>query len=150
MSAIPNTANFGVARGNISNIKKFENADGSKKYMVTVATPNAYVNSNGEVGCQYVRTEGKVSKNASNDGVYEYLEVGDFVQVNYIALPDDYQDRNGKWHYGMVLRIQGVDILESKAAKAARKQRTANHAAAAPAQNNSAFAEDNGEEPIFN
>lgn len=131
MSMIPNTANFGIARGRISHIKLFPNNDGSKKYMITVAPKNAYPNQDGSFGCQYVRTEGFVPKNARDDGVYQYLEVGDLVEVNYIVLNDDYKDKNGHMHYGTVLRIQGVDILESKAAKAARKAAQGQ----APAQN---------------
>lgn len=121
MSAILNTANYGIARGRISHIKLFNNNDGSKKYMVTVAARNAYPNPDGTYGSQYVRTEGFVAKNAKNDGVYEHLEVGDYVELNYIILNDDYKMKNGQWHYGLVLRIQGVDILETKMAKAARK-----------------------------
>ena len=157
MAAIPNTANYGIARGPISNITVFNNNDGSKKYMITVAARNAYANQDGTYGSQFVRMEGFVPKNAQNDGVYQYLESGDFVEINYIVLNDDYRGRDGKMVYNTVLRIQGVDILETKAAKADRKARkaaqatqSANNTTPAPAHSGSAFMDGMSDNPVFN
>lgn len=98
--------------------------------------------------------EGFVPKNAQNDGVYQYLESGDFVEINYIVLNDDYRGKDGKMVYNTVLRIQGVDILETKAAKADRKARKAaqstNNTAPAPAHSGSAFMDGMSDNPVFN
>lgn len=151
MASIPNTQNYGIAQGKISNMVMFPNKDGSKKFMITIAAKNAYANQDGTYGCQYVRTEGFVPANASSDGVYGIIEVGDYVQVNYIILNDDYKDRTGKWHYNQVLRIQGVDILESKAAKADRKARKAAQDAQTQAQMVPSYPEEaTSEDPVFN
>ena len=131
MATISNTSNYGVAQGNISNMKMFNMKNGGRKFMVTVATPNGYVSSDGSVGKQFVRTEGYVQADKPNNGVYDCLEVGDRVIIYYTAVNDDYKDANGQQHYGMALRITGVDILESKQAKADRKARKAAEDAAA-------------------
>lgn len=120
MPSIPNINNYGIAYGRISNFLKFDNKDGSKKYMITVAVKNSYANKDGKVGSQYVRTEAYVPNN-QKAGIYDILEVGDLVTVNYIVLNDDYPLPDGKMHYGNVLRVQGVQTHETKAVKDMRK-----------------------------
>jgi len=136
MASIPNTENYGVAEGNISHIKEFNNTDGSTKIMITISAKNAY-STNGVTGSQFVRTEAFIAKGVKR-GVYDYLEVGDKVIVYYTALNDDYDTGNGKWHYGMVLRITGVSMLESKDAKAYRKSKKAQSQTSAPASESGA------------
>ena len=120
MASNVNFDNYGMALGRISHIKKFDNRDGSCKYMITVAAKNSYADQDGKVGSQFIPLEAFVPANR-REGILPYLEVGDYVRMNYIVLNDNYIQENGQMHYGIVLRIQGITMLESKAAKAARK-----------------------------
>lgn len=129
MGEIVNIDNYGMVTGRVSHLKNFINRDGSIKYMVTVAAPNKYMNDDGTRGSQFVRMEDFIPKNAQSKGVYEFLDVGDYVRVTYTAKNDDYRDKDGKWHYGMVLSIDSVDMLETKEAREARRAKRAKEAA---------------------
>ena len=160
MAGITNITNYGIAIGIVSNIKRFDNKDGSRKYMISVATKNAYTNQDGTVGTQYVRTEKLINKNATSDGVYGWLEKGMLVNLAYTVKSKDYTDNAGTKHYNTVLEIQQIDVLDTKATMEA-KRAAANNANKEPEERGHKVtntdrntqispAEPNNENSIFN
>lgn len=107
----------------------FNNGDGSRKIMVTVAAQDNYKNANNERGTQFVALEAFVSNKSNGLGAFDYMHKGDLVGFEYTVRNNNYTDKNGNNHYGQVLFIQSTDLMESRKSQAARA--TANAASAA-------------------
>lgn len=123
-----NTANFGIALGRLTKDPVlFDNKDGSKKVMITVACQDNFKNKAGERQTQFVQLEGFISNKSQGLGVYEYMHKGDLVQVAYGVRTNNYTDKSGNPVYTQVLSINGVQLMETKKSQAAR---VANHVAA--------------------
>lgn len=131
-----NVRNFGVVTGRLSkDVVGFPNADGSRKFMITVAVPNNYKSTNdkGEsvVESEFISLEGFVPAD-KQDGVYTLMHEGDLVSIEYSVRSNNYVDKQGVAQYGQVLRINtdGIALLETKAVTEARAQKKAAEAAA--------------------
>jgi len=136
-----NTSNFGIAQGRLTKDPVFfDNKDGSKKVMITVAAQDSFKNASGERTTQFIQLEGFISNKSNGIGVYAYMHKGDMVNVAYGVRTNNYE-KDGKTVYSQVLSINGVQLLETKKNQAAR---TANAVAAeqAKAEATAAIADD--------
>lgn len=128
-----NTRNYGFVEGRLTkNPAIFDNADGSKKVRITVAAQNNFTGKDGQRGVNYVDLEGFVPA-GRNIGVYSHMAKGDLIGIQYTVVTNNYTGKDGQPVYGQVLRIQTVDLRESKATTAARAAKNAT-AAAAPVE----------------
>lgn len=119
-----NVRNQGTAIGRLTkDIAAFKNADGSRKMMVTLAVQNNYKDSEGKTTSEFISLEGFVPKD-KEDGVYALMHEGDLVGIGYSVKTNNYTDKDGNPQYGQVLRINDIELLETKAttdARAAKK-----------------------------
>lgn len=120
-----NTRNYGVALGRLTkDVVTFENKDGSKKHVVTLAIRNNFKDKNGETSSQFVDFTGFVAAGTSAP-VYDLIHEGDLVSVTYELRNDNWTGADGAKHFDLQLRIVGVDMLESKATTDARAKERA-------------------------
>ena len=129
-----NLMNFGIGEGRIT--KKpvmMENKDGSKKAFVTLAVQDNFASgTDKERKTQFLNLEGFVSKDRKSS-VYEKLEVGDKVAIQYRVETPSYE-KDGEKIYKTALVIENIQFKESMAEKTARQARHAADAAAADAE----------------
>lgn len=140
-----NIRNIGIAEGRLTKDPVvFNNSDGSKKVMVTVAVQDNYKNSTtGERGTQFINLEAFISNKSKGLGAFDYMHKGDLVGFEYTIRSNNYTDKDGVAHYGQVLFIQSTDLKETKKSQAARATSSAAAAAAdmpAPANEEEPFA----------
>lgn len=142
-----NTSNFGIAQGRLTKDPVFfDNKDGSKKVMITVAAQDSFKNAAGERTTQFIQLEGFISNKSNGIGVYAYMHKGDMVNVAYGVRTNNYE-KDGKTVYSQVLSINGVQLLETKKSQAARTanavaaEQVAAEAAAAVADDDAPFEE---------
>ena len=98
--------------------KVITNKDGSKKVLITIACENNY-KTKGERKAQFVPVQAFVSADKTNT-VYDYMHSGDLIAVSCEFRNNDYE-KDGEMVYTMVMAIQTVDLLESKAVTTARQ-----------------------------
>lgn len=103
-------------------ISAFQNQDGSRKMMLSIAVQQDYKNKDGKVGTDFINVEGYVPAN-KGDGVYACINKGDLISVTGRIASNNYTDKDGKAVYGQVLRVEKIALLESKAVTDARKAR---------------------------
>ena len=129
-----NLMNFGIGEGRIT--KKpvmMENKDGSKKAFVTLAVQDNFASgTDKERKTQFINLEGFVPKDRKSS-VYEKLEVGDKVAIQYRVETPSYE-KDGEKIYKTALVIENIQFKESMAEKTARQARHAADAAAADAE----------------
>ena len=129
-----NMSNFGMCEGRIT--KKpvmMANKDGSKKVFVTLAVQDNFASgSDKEIKTQFINLEGFVPKDRKAS-VYEKLEVGDKVAIQYRVETPSYE-KDGQTIYKTALVIENIQFKESMAEKTARQARHAADAAAADAE----------------
>ena len=129
-----NMSNFGMCEGRIT--KKpvmMENKDGSKKAFVTLAVQDNFASgADKERKTQFLNLEGFVPKDRKAS-VYEKLEVGDKVAIQYRVETPSYE-KDGEKIYKTALVIENIQFKESMAEKTARQARHAADAAAADAE----------------
>ena len=129
-----NMSNFGICEGRIT--KKpvaMDNKDGSKKVFVTLAVQDNFASGKDkERKTQFLNLEGFVPKDRQSS-VYEKLEVGDKVAIQYRVETPSYE-KDGQTIYKTALVIENIQFKESMAEKTARQARHAADAAAADAE----------------
>lgn len=129
-----NMSNYGIGEGRIT--KKpvmMDNKDGSKKVFVTLAVQDNFTSgSDKERKTQFINLEGFVPKDRKAS-VYEKLEVGDKVAIQYRVETPSYE-KDGQTIYKTALVIENIQFKESMAEKTARQARHAADAAAADAE----------------
>ena len=129
-----NLNNFGIGEGRVT--KKpvaMDNKDGSKKVFVTVAIQDNFASgADKEKKTQFVNFEGFVPKDRKSS-VYDKLEVGDKIAVQYRIETPSYE-KDGEKVYKTALVIENIQFKESMAEKTARQARHAADAAAADAE----------------
>ena len=115
-----NSRNFGTATGRLTKDPvTFNNSDGSKKAIVTLALRDNFKGSDGNVGSQFVDFTGFVAKDTTSS-VYDMIHEGDLVSVTFELRNDNWTDKSGQQHFDLVLRVTGVDMLEPKSVTEAR------------------------------
>ena len=129
-----NMSNFGMCEGRVT--KKpvmMENKDSSKKVFVTLAVQDNFASgADKERKTQFLNLEGFVPKDRKAS-VYEKMEVGDKVAIQYRVETPSYE-KDGEKIYKTALVIENIQFKESMAEKTARQARHAADAAAADAE----------------
>ena len=144
-----NMSNFGMCEGRITKAPvMMTNKDGSKKAFVTLAVQDNFASgTDKERKTQFLNLEGFVPKDRKSS-VYEKLEVGDKVAIQYRVETPSYE-KDGEKVYKTALVIENIQFKESMAEKTARQARHAADAAAADANADAqAPAIDDSELPI--
>ena len=129
-----NPFNNGTSVGNAAREPKiFEHANGGATVKLNVYARNTFKNkSTGKVESEIVELTGYVA-DAKNLGVFGCIGAGDRVAVSYSLKTDNYTDKDGNKHYPLVARIDTVQLIDSKKeseARAARRENSADNAAA--------------------
>ena len=129
-----NMSNFGIVEGRVTKAPVvMDNKDGSKKVFVTVAAQDNFASgTDKERKTQFVNLEGFVPKDRKSS-VYDKLEVGDKIAVQYRIETPAYE-KDGQKVYKTALVIENIQFKESMAEKTARQARHAADAAAADAE----------------
>ena len=119
-----NITNTGLVIGRVSQEPVFfNNRDGSRSCRFNIAAPNSYKNKNGERGAQFVPIEAYIPANRRSS-VYDLLSKGMLVSVAYEVRNNRWVDKDGVIHYDISLSAEAVRLLESKAAREARRGAT--------------------------
>ena len=115
--AIVNPRNFGFATGRLTkDPKTFENKDGSKKIIVSLAMRNLNTKNNESA---FVDFTGFVPKETKVP-VYDMIHEGDLVMITYDLRNNNYTLADGTKHFEVQMRISNIDILEPKSVTDAR------------------------------
>lgn len=114
-----NINNFGIAKGRLGKDPVvFDNADGSKKVMISLAVKNNFKSKSGERESQFINLEGFISKEkaagANPLGAYAFMHKGDLVSFGYEVRQNNYTAKDGTPVYDQVLFIQETVLEESK------------------------------------
>ena len=141
-----NIRNHGVAIGRLTRDPKvFDNTDGSKKVMLTLACQDNFKGKDGKKGTQFIPLTAFVSKDKDGLGVYAYMHKGDLVGVEYAVRTGSYTDENTKETvYTTELYVQSADLMENASTTQARAAQNAAGAVApeaAPAEDATPFGE---------
>lgn len=111
--------------------KVFDNADGSKKVRFTLAAKDNFKSgTENEAKSQFIPVEAFVSANAvkkNGIGRYGLIHKGDQVAVTGQIQNNNYTDKDGVNRYDLVLRIETLDLMESRTVT---EQRAINNAMA--------------------
>lgn len=122
-----NLDNYGVTTGRLTTDPQFyDNSDGSRKVRLTVAATNIYKDSDGNRSAQFLPLEAFLPKRKAKNGnhVFDMMHQGDKVMIQYTVKNNNYEreneDGSKEMVYGLVLQIETVKLLETKATTAAR------------------------------
>ncbi len=121
-----NLRNFGVATGRLTREPIFfDNRDGSRKVIFTIAAQNDYPDKNGNYKSQFIPLEAFIPAKWKSDGVYAYMNQGDMVSCSYTIQNNNYKDKNGKEIFDLTMLVDEIILLDSKASKEARQAKMA-------------------------
>lgn len=117
-----NLNNYGVATGRLTaDPFVYQNADGSQKVRITLATNDNYKNADGKRSTQFLPFEAFIPAER-NLGVFGMIHSGDKISVAYTVKNNNYRDKTtNEMIYGIVLQIEKISLEESKATTAARQ-----------------------------
>ncbi len=118
-----NTSNMVIVTGKmVSDIKTFDNKDGSKKVRFNVAAANNYKNtSDGKRESQFIPFEAFIPA-GKGLGVFDIIHQGDLVSIAATIKNNNYE-ANGEKVYGLILAVESVTPMEAKAVTDARQAR---------------------------
>lgn len=123
----------------VSDVKVFPNSDGSQKVRFTLAVKQNFKSGpDKKYGTSMIPVEAFLSKEnvaVRGLGVYGNIHEGDLVTIGASIDSNNYE-KNGAMVYGLVVRIESIQMLEGKAVT---QKRQAEKAAAA-ARTNAAVA----------
>ena len=133
-----NTNNFGIAIGRLTaDPVFFANANGSSKVKFTIAARDNFKSkdANGAqvVKSQFIPLEAYIANPQANP-IYTMLKKGDKNSVSYSVSTNNYNDKNGTMHYGIILFVESIQFEESKTQAAARRAAQAQASAYAAPQ----------------
>ena len=133
-----NQRNFGVVEGRLVRNPVFkDNKDGSRKALLTVAARQNFAKEN-IVGSDFIQLQAYIAAGKTNT-VYDIMQQGDLVGLEYTVRSNAYTDDNGTEHYTQALNVQSVDLKETKSQAAARRERAAEAATATEAAADAPF-----------
>lgn len=117
-----NLNNYGVATGRLTaDPFVYQNADGSQKVRITLATNDNYKNADGKRSTQFLPFEAFIPAER-NLGVFDMIHTGDKISIAYTVKNNNYRDKStNEMIYGIVLQIEKISLEESKATTAARQ-----------------------------
>lgn len=121
-----NIRNYGVVTGRLTRDPEIRiNADGSRKVRFTVAAQDSFTDREGKRGSQFLPLEAFIAAGNKGNGAYDYIGEGDLVSCSYTVNNNNYTDKHGQKVYGLTLLVDDIAMLETKAAKEARKKAAA-------------------------
>lgn len=103
-----NSENNGMMIGRVARMAAFDNADGSRNILLTIAVRR---DTKGEK-TDFLQAKGFVP--AGKKGPYDYISIGDKIQLTYSLRAESYEDRDGQTVYSQVCRITQVNFLETR------------------------------------
>ena len=112
-----NIHNIGISVGRlVRDPQFFDNKDGSKKVLMTVAVQRNFRNAEGKKDTDFIPLEGFIpaANVKAGNSVYNLIHKGDKITVEYTVRSSVYTDKNGNPKYGTALSIQNVTLEESK------------------------------------
>lgn len=110
-----NMQNFGILDGRLAKDPVvFNNKDGSRKIMVTIAVPRNYKNKDGKRDTDFIQAEQYMRADKVGNGAWDILKKGDSVSVEYTVRQNNYTDAKGETHYGQSLVIEQTNIRSTK------------------------------------
>lgn len=117
-----NLNNYGVATGRLTaDPFVYQNADGSQKVRITLATNDNYKNADGKRSTQFLPFEAFIPAER-NLGVFDMIHTGDKISVAYTVKNNNYRDKTtNEMIYGIILQIEKISLEESKATTTARQ-----------------------------
>lgn len=117
-----NISNFGVIEGRpVRPIVIKENKDGSKKALGTLAVQNNYKSkATGKKESNFIPFEGFIPAGTEGNGVYDLIHKGDKIAIQYELKSDSFTDKDGNPQYRIVVRVNSIELKESKAVTDAR------------------------------
>ena len=119
MKIMMNMSNHYEAEGRcISDPEIRENKDGSKKVYVKLAIARNFKNADGKKDSDFIPFEGFVQAD-KEIGVYGLMHKGDLVRIS-AELRSDTFEKDGATQYGIVQRINAIELKESKTVTDAR------------------------------
>ena len=139
-----NVRNFGVVEGRLTREPAvFTNKDGSKKIKLTLAVQDNFKSKDADgkpvKNSQFVQLDAYLpAARAKGNTVYDLINKGDMIGVQYSVRSNVYVTEGGETVYGQVLQVESVDLKETKATVAAR---AAKAEAPAEADDDTPFAE---------
>lgn len=118
-----NMQNFGQVTGRLARDPNIIiNRDGSRRVFLTIVAEDGYTDRNGNRGSQFVPCEAYIPA-SRGDGVYSLLESGAAVSVAYSVRNNNYRMASGEMHYGIILQIERIHLMETKEAAELRRAR---------------------------
>lgn len=116
-----NPANHGSLIGRLaSDPKVFENTDGSRRLLATVAVDDNFKNRAGERKTQFIQVEAFLP--AGSTMGWDRTGKGDLIAVEYRIDTTAYADKNGEMQYPVRLVVEGTpSYLEPKSVTEARR-----------------------------
>lgn len=128
-----NPANNGLLIGRLAqDIKEFQNSDGSRKQLITLAVEDNFKSGpSKEVQTNFIQLENFVAAGRTAGG-WDRVHKGDLIAVNFRVDAKPYE-KDGQTHYPMKLVVEGFPtFLEPKSVTDKRAaERTAKEAQAA-------------------
>lgn len=111
-----NPRNFGIVIGHLGRDPKiFNNRDGSKKVLMSLAVRQNYKNAEGKRGTDWVDLEAFIPASAKNsNGVYALLKTGTMIEVAFTVVTNTYVDSKGENQRKQVLRVTNIELLSSR------------------------------------
>lgn len=121
-----NPCNFAVTIGRLTKDPAiFNNSDGSKKVLLTIAAQDNFKGKDGSRGAQFVSIEALVRADKKDLGAYGYMHKGDLVNIQSSIRTNNYKDKNGEDVFSQVLFAESTTLLEGKNVTNARKAKNA-------------------------
>lgn len=94
--------------GRVSKMTRFENSDQSSTVLLTIAVPRDYKGDRTD----FIQTKGFVP--AGKKGPYEYMSIGDRIQITGMVASENYTDKAGEQVYTQSIRISQISFLDSQ------------------------------------
>ena len=126
-----NMRNCGFAEGRlVRDPVAFENKDGSRKIKLTVAVADNYRSKDGSgksvKNSQYIQFDAFVpAGKAAGKTVYDLMHKGDMIGIQYSVQTQAYAGADGETVYAQILKVETVDLKETRAATSARQAKKA-------------------------
>lgn len=116
-----NPLNYGSLIGRLaSDPKTFDNADGSKRLLATLAVDDNFKNRAGERQTQFIQVEAFLPAGATLG--WDRTGKGDLLAIQYRVDTRPFTDANGEVHYPVRLVVEGTpNYLEPKSVTDARR-----------------------------
>lgn len=117
MSNINNS--FNLIGRTTREIQVYDNKDGSRKVLMTIAVQNNFKSRDGERKSQFINVEALIPAMQNGLGIYAYIHKGDLIAVGGSIRSSVYQ-KDGQPVFKQILNVEDVTLLEPKSITNAR------------------------------